>query len=185
MKKHLKMLPVMIYPYIYMVCLILVFLLGGVVGSDLVNEYGVLILLGIGVIVNLYSVVIVIAYLVQAIRGKLDSREMTALTMIIKLVQIPAYVIHFAIGLVGMVLSIWGIGFIIWAILIDILTIFLTGLVGTSAGISCCKDKVLSKGGATLYSFLCFIYCIDVIASIVYFFKVRKAHKLGMADTNF
>lgn len=179
MKKHIKMLPVMIYPYIYVVCLIFVFSLGGVIGADLVNEYGFLILCVMAVVINLYSVVIVMAYLIQAIRGKLNSKELITLTMVVKLVQIPAYVVHFVIGLIGMVLSVWGIGFVIWAILIDLLTIFLTGLIGTSAGISCFKDTVLSKREAMLYSFLCFIYCVDVIDCIVFFFKVRNANKNG------
>lgn len=178
MKKYLKMLPVMIYPYIYMVCLILFFGLLNTVDIDTFNEYGIWGVLAVAVLVNLYAVVIVIIYLVQAIRGKLDSKELTKLTMVIKLVQIPAYIIHFMLGLVGLILSIWGIGFIIWAILIDLLSIFLSGLVGMSAGISCYKEKTLSGGAAFLYSLLSFIYCIDVVSSIVFFCKVRKAYRL-------
>lgn len=94
-------------------------------------------------------------------------------------VMIPAYVIHFILGMLGLMMSIWGIGFILWAVVIDLITIFLTGLVGMSAAICSCKDKVLSKKGAVWYSFLSFIYCIDVITALVGFFIVRKAYKAG------
>ena len=72
-------------------------------------------------------------------------------------------------------MSVWGIGFIIWAIVIDLVTIALSGLVGVSAAISASKEKTLSNNDPLIYGVLSFIYCIDVFAAVIYNSKIKKA----------
>ena len=115
--------------------------------------------------------------MVQACRGKYTARELTKMTMIFKLVQIPAFLFHFLIGAMGLLMSVWGIGFIMLAILMDVLSIFLTGMVGIGAAIACAKQKALSKGGAVIYAILNFIFCVDVVSSIIYFIVIRQRSK--------
>lgn len=119
MKKYLKMLPIMIYPYIYIICL------------------------------GLY------VFACSQFSG----------------VDVQAY------GSLGLLMSVWGIGFIMLAILMDVLSIFLTGMVGIGAAIACAKQKVLSKGGAVIYAILNFIFCVDVVSSIIYFIVIRQRSK--------
>lgn len=177
MKKYLKMLPIMIYPYIYIICLVLyVFACSQFSGVD-VQAYGSLALLAAAVICNLYCLFMIIANIVQACRGKYTARELTKMTMIFKLVQIPAFLFHFLMGAAGLLMSVWGIGFIMLAILMDVLSIFLTGMVGIGAAIACAKQKALSKGGAVIYAILNFIFCVDVVSSIIYFIVIRGRSK--------
>ncbi len=134
--KYLKMISVILYPYIY------VFILAGFLMfmSSLPEDYNDAAMLGlliVAVIYNLYSLVIVIVNAVQGARGKVTARQAARMNLIIKGIQIPAYIMHFIPGFIGLALSVWGIGFILWAILIDLLT-------GISS-IDCCIR--MRKGG--------------------------------------
>ena len=42
------------------------------------------------------------------------------MNLIIKGIQIPAYIMHFILGFIGLAMSVWGIGFLLWAVLIDL-----------------------------------------------------------------
>ena len=72
--KYLKMIPVIIYPYIYVLILAVFFLFVGVLPED-TTDISLLVLLIIAVIYNLYSFVIVIVNAVQTARGKLESPD--------------------------------------------------------------------------------------------------------------
>ena len=130
--KYLKMIPVIIYPYIYVLILAVFFLFVGVLPED-TTDISLLVLLIIAVIYNLYSFVIVIVNAVQTAKGKLTAGQAARMNLIIKGIQIPAYIMHFILGFIGLAMSVWGIGFLLWAVLIDLLTIlpffFLSGMV--------------------------------------------------------
>ena len=111
----------------------------------------------------------------MAVKGNYNAIELVKMNMIIKLVHIPAYIIHFLLGMLGLLASVWGIGFILWAIIIDLVTIGLTGMVGISACICCRKEGLLTKSMSLLYAFSSFIYCVDVVSAIVFFVKVKKS----------
>lgn len=111
----------------------------------------------------------------MAAKGKYKAVSLARMNMIIKLVHIPAYLLHFAIGIMGLLLGIFGFGFIFWAILIDLLTIGLSGMVGISACVSARKEGLISKSAAVLYAFMSFTYCVDFIFAIVLFVKSRKS----------
>lgn len=70
--KYLKMIPVIIYPYIYVLILAVFFLFVGVLPED-TTDISLLVLLIIAVIYNLYSFVIVIVNAVQTAKGKLTA----------------------------------------------------------------------------------------------------------------
>ena len=72
--KYLKMIPVIIYPYIYVLILAVFFLFVGVLPED-TTDISLLVLLIIAVIYNLYSFVIVIVNAVQTARGKLTAGQ--------------------------------------------------------------------------------------------------------------
>ena len=171
--KYLKMIPVILYPYMYMVIL-------GIYGgftNALPDDYSNFALLGlfiVAVVYNVYSLVIVIVNAVQGARGKMTAREAARMNLIIKGVQIPAYILHFIMGLIGLALSVWGIGIILWALLIDLLTILLTGISSIGCSIRMRKEGLLSTAAAILMGIGCFIYCADLVIAIVYVVKARK-----------
>lgn len=174
--KYLKMIPVIIYPYIYVLILAVFFLFVDVLPEDTtdISLLVLLVLLIIAVIYNLYSFVIVIVNAVQTARGKLTAGQAARMNLIIKGIQIPAYIMHFILGFIGLAMSVWGIGFLLWAVLIDLLTILLTGISSIGCSIRMRKERLVSLPGAIFMGIGCFIYCADVAIAIVYVVKARK-----------
>ena len=171
--KYLKMIPVILYPYIYMFILAVFRAFMDALPEDY-NVIAVVGLLAVAVIYNVYSFVIVTVNAVQGARGKMTAREAARMNLIIKTLQVPAYILHFMMGLVGLALSVWGIGFILWALLIDLLTILLTGISSIGCSIRMRKEGILSSTAAVLMGIGCFIYCADLVIAIVYVVKARK-----------
>ena len=171
--KYLKMIPVIIYPYIYVVILAVFLVFLNVLPSDY-NDAASLGLLIVAVIYNLYSFVIVVVNAVQCAKGKMTARQSARMNLIIKSIQIPAYIIHFILGFIGLAMSVWGIGIILWAILIDLLTILLTGISSIGCSVRMRKEGILSTAAAILMGIGCFIYCVDVVIAIVYVVKARE-----------
>ena len=153
--KYLKMIPVIIYPYIYVLILAVFFLFVGVLPED-TTDISLLVLLIIAVIYNLYSFVIVIVNAVQTARGKLTAGQAARMNLIIKGIQIPAYIMHFILGFIGLAMSVWGIGFLLWAVLIDLLTILLTGISSIGCSIRMRKERLVSLPGAIFMG--CLLY---------------------------
>ncbi len=162
----------MFYPYIYMICVATFYYIDDV-ASELYEEASLGMFI-FAIICNLYMLIVVVVNLIRASKGKCNAIELVKLNMIIKLVHIPAFVFHFLLGMFGVAACLWGIGFVMWAILIDLLTIGLTGMIGLSASVSCRKEGMITKPMAFLYGFLSYIYCVDVISAIVFYVKLRK-----------
>ena len=171
--KYLKMIPVIIYPYIYVVILAVFLMFLNVLPSDY-NDAASLGLVIVAVIYNLYSFIIVIVNAVQCAKGKMTARQSARMNLIIKGIQIPAYLMHFILGFIGLAMSVWGIGFVLWAVLIDLLTILLTGISSIGCSIRMRKEGLVSLPGAVFMGIGCFIYCVDVVIAIVYVVKARK-----------
>ena len=98
-----------------------------------------------------------------------SARSMAMAGMTVKLLQIPAYVLWF---LVGMIL----IAFMgpILTLLVDVMTIALSGLVGLAAVIRCKREGILTGRQAILYGILQFIFCVDVFSAIILYQKTIK-----------
>ena len=167
------MIPVILYPYIYVVILA-VFLMFMNILPENYSDAALLGLLIIAIIYNLYSFIIVIVNAVQTAKGKLTARQAARMNLIIKGIQIPAYIMHFILGFIGLAMSVWGIGIVFWAILIDLLTILLTGISSIGCSIRMRREGILSTAAAILMGIGCFIYCADVVIAIVYVVKTKK-----------
>lgn len=171
--KYLKMIPVIIYPYIYVLILAVFLLFVGILPEDYTGAAPIGLLI-VAVIYNLYSFIVVIVNAVQTARGKMTARQAARMNLIIKGIQIPAYIGHFILGFIGLAMSVWGISFLLWAVLIDLLTILLTGISSIGCSIRMRKERLVSLPGAIFMGIGCFIYCVDVVIAIVYVVKARK-----------
>ena len=97
--------------------------------------------------------------------------------MITKCVQIPAYIFHFIVGVFSLMLSIWGIGFLIFVIVVDLLTIILSGILAIGCVLKVKKQGVIQSGTAVLGIIGSFVYCVDVAVAIWLFVKAKKLEK--------
>jgi len=161
-----------LYPYYYMLVIAVPLILaGGMEGFDgesaFVSEIIVF-------LVNPISLGVLVADFVTNAKGHVPPEKLAKLNMIIKLVHIPAYIIHFVLGALGTLASIWGIGFVLWAIIIDLITIALTGTHMLSCVISIIKHKAANTAISVVAAILSYIYCIDVVVAIVYYVYIRN-----------
>ncbi len=168
MKKYIRMLPVILYPYAYLIIMLIY------IPFFSEKAYAFDVLKVIALTYNLYSLIIVITNAVQIARGRYTAHQAAKMNCVIKGVQIPAYMFHFLLAMLGGLLSVWGIGFILWAILIDILTIALTGINAIGCCIRMCKEGMISKGKSVFYALCSFVFCIDVVVAIILYIKAKK-----------
>ena len=129
---------------------------------------GVLYLFGLWLIAFISAVIICIWNMVN----KKNAVESARMNMIIKLVQIPAYLFIFATGLVCMItIFTMGISFVL--MLLDCASILLSGLVGVSAVKRNHDVGILSGNEMILHGILQFIFFADIISSIMVFRKSK------------
>ena len=98
---------------------------------------------------------------------------MALASMVLKLIQIPAYVTVFLLGCI-FAITIWLFAFVIVLFFLDCLTILLTGLIGLTASIRCAGEKRVSKGLCVANGILSFVFCADVVLAIIFYVKSRR-----------
>lgn len=110
-----------------------------------------------------------IAAVRNAVRGLTAKQNLT-----IKCVQIPAYVLNFAIAMIGVMMSVFGLPMIAWAIAIDFLSIVLTGISAIGCGRTLYKEGKIDRTSAIWTTIGSFVYCADVVIAIVWYCKGKK-----------
>lgn len=177
MKKYLLMVPLMIFPYAY-----LLFFIYMTYTSDAVYRlWGYTstsdIWFGIALVYLIYVIFIVFYNTIISGRGKYTAYESAKVNLFVKGIQIPAYIFHFVLGSMGICMGIWGLGFIIVSVIVDLGTILLTGISSIGCTIRMKKEKVLHTPAAIFMGIGCFLYVVDVVIAVVYFFMARKRNR--------
>ena len=170
-KKHPKLytplnLLITLYPYGYMLTILAVFLID--------EDAGILPFI---VFLVLHPIIWASLIMDFRVRKSVNCKTVSTLSMVNKLVHIPAYIFHFVMGLFGSLLSVWGIGFVLFAIIIDLITIAISGTFSLIATISLYKQKKITLPVAIAASIASYIYCIDLVAVIVVKIMVSNAEK--------
>lgn len=175
MKRFLSLLlPGALFPYVF-----LFFLFGVFRGFllDFIGENPFLILLWLG-IWFFVSLLANVAFLLLALGKQWSGKSLALISMVLKLIQIPAYVVIFLLGCV-FAITIWLFAFVIVLFFFDCLTILLTGLVGLTASIRCAGEKRVSKGLCVANGILSFVFCADVVLAIIFYIKSRRPISQG------
>jgi len=127
----------------------------------------------------LYLIIIYIAALICTtiffIRNILlhrDFIEILKINMIVKIIQIPAYIVLFLLGMLFLI-TIFTMGISVVLLVFNGMAIFLTGLIGLSGIIRCFFEKKLSLKNTVMYAIFQFIFVIDVIFCIIIYRKMR------------
>ena len=103
-----------------------------------------------------------------------DALSTAKTAMLIKLIQIPAYIMIFVLG-VAMTIAIWTIPFTIALFWIDCLCLFLTSLPVISSIICAVRHGTMKFQEVIWVIILQFVFCADVVASIIYYKKLKKS----------
>ena len=179
MKRYLKVLPVILYPYAYMIWF--AFLCVGsealekVMESEKIGAAAII----IGILYQFVVLADVIYTAVTTAVNQYTAFDVAKLNLVIKAWQIPAYLLHFVLGVAGSLMSVWGIGIVLFAIVIDLITILLTGSCAIGCVIKMKKQNVLTTPLAVLAAIGSFVYCVDVVVAIV---LVCVAKKISAED---
>ena len=170
MKKNLLLIPTLLFPYVIVFltfCIFTGFLMEEIFDGFFLN---ILLFLGEYVIVAFIGNII---YIIMTSHKKINPKSLLKTNMIIKLVQIPAYIIIFFLGLICM-LTIFTIPITVAYILFDFISISLTGLLGTN-GLSRIKDE---NGKVTIITLLKifsqYIFCVDVVVAVFAYISIRN-----------
>lgn len=170
MGKYIFLLPSALFPYsllfsIY--CIFSGFLMKSIFDN---NAFVLLFYLFAFFVIALIGDVI---FLVLSIKQKWDSNRVSFINMIIKLLHIPAYILFFVLGILSFI-TIFTFGFSIVFFIFDCLAIFLTGLIGIASIVRCYADGKISKSFLIINSLFQFIFCFDIISSIIIFIKSKS-----------
>jgi len=177
MKKYFLMIPLMIFPYAYLIFFTYMTYTSNAMDRLFDFHDGTDIWYGIAVEYLIYIIFIVFYNTIISGRGKYTAYESAKVNLFVKGIQVPAYIFHFVLGMMGCVMSVWGIGIIMVALIVDLVTILLTGISSIGCTIRMKKEKVLRTPAAIFMGIGCFLYVVDVIIAVVYFFMARKHSK--------
>ncbi len=173
MKDIIRLLPLIVFPYAYLILLIM-----AVYTPDVLE-------IGNGKMIAAIVIAYLIVTLASTIGGSIYAAKssmppLTAakLNFIVKAAQIPAYIFHFLLGLVGTVMSVWGIGFILFAVVIDLVTITLTGIHAIGCVVKVRRNGAVSLKAAVFAGICSFIYCIDLAAAFIIFKEIKNSKNM-------
>lgn len=176
LRKHPKLyvplnLPITLYPYGYMITIAFIFL----------TDYDFNGAVPYIVILALHPIIWALLIMNFRTMNVVNLKSVATLNMVNKLVHIPAYIFHFILGAFGSILSIWGIGFVLFAVIIDLMTIAISGTFSLAATIALYKQKKISLPLAIFAGIASYIYCVDVVAVIIVKIAASKATETSAA----
>lgn len=133
------------------------------------NAYPVLIAL---IVLYVTALVCSVAVFITSLVKKWNVQELLSINMVIKLIHIPAYLLIFFIGLACLI-TIFTFAISIVLMFLDGMTILLSGLIGLGGVIRSLRENKLSKRAAVIHGILQFVFCADIISSIIIYKTVK------------
>lgn len=118
---------------------------------------------------------------VNGIRKDWDALSLARNAMILKLCQVPAYVMIFVLG-IALAITLFTIPFAIGLFLLDCLTLCLTGFWTAAAAINAVRQGVCQSKEVLWIVLLQLVFCADVVATIVFYCKLRRSVEDQMAQ---
>lgn len=175
MKKYIQLLPTALYPYLIVA---LLWLLLGSSKSE-VRDYiwdkwfgnNAFVALGWILLVFFVGLLMGIVTLCVAVARKWSARELLKVNLILKCLQIPAYVCIFLCGL-AFAITIITIGVTLILVVLDCMGVVMTGLIGVAAMKQAKEEGIITKSEAVQNSLLSFLFCVDVYVAIQMYRRV-------------
>ncbi len=170
-KRFLLLVPSLLLPYLALGALDVIFIDHHIIG-DLFNGDAFLFLfcfLGICAVAFCLTVIAVALGLVKG----WDATYLAKTVMIIKCVQIPAYIAIFVLS-VMLFMSLLTIPFVLLLACIDACCIVMTGLMGSVSAVNAYRQGKCSKGTMIWTGISSYLYCVDVVMAIVFYVQLKK-----------
>ncbi len=181
MGKKLLFIPVVLYPYLVLLSALLFF--GGERFFKIPMDAGMISAFFIFVLSPSVVFWATIAILILCTKKRFRPGEMSKWVMIIKLVQIPAYIGVFVMGLFCFI-TIFTVAFSFLFFWADCFSILMTGVLGLSSIILDVKDKRAPLTAKTvILAILQFVFCADVVAAVIHYIEIKKAGQSQTGQT--
>lgn len=177
LKKMYACIPIILLPYTTVALIFLV-----ISGFFIDPEKQSLALFVLLFVLGIYilALICVVFYCIASHRKKISALEMAKLSMLIKIIQIPAFLLIFIFGIFSFITIFTMIYSVIFLIL-DVVSIVLTGIVGASAVRLNYNQGAINKREVVIYTLMQFVFCLDVIIAILVFTISRKYNKTKWA----
>ena len=132
----------------------------------------IIIFVAVGILCGILGI---ISSIICLVKGE-DPLAMAKTAMTVKLCLTPAYIILFGCGFVFFCGGIFTLAFLIAIIVADYCVLLITGLFNTLSILRAVQDGKTSLKGNVRYILLQLIYCADVVASILFYRKLKKLY---------
>jgi len=169
MKRFALLLPALLFPYgiaFVMYCIFSGFLMERVFRN---NAFVCLLFLGVFWIAALACTVLFCA----AVRAQPPAGlELARASVRLQLIQIPAYLAIFLLGLLCM-FTIFTAAISAVLLLLDGMSLALSGLVGVHAVRRCRAERILTAKESAFAAAFQFVFCANVVCSVLLFFRAK------------
>lgn len=155
----------MLYPYAYLPFLGVALLMAeNGCNMDYVFGGGIV----FGIFVHILAFVTGVYNSVITAQGRYTADTAAKMNLITKLVQIPAYLLHFTLGCMAFFMSVWGIGILLFVLAADLFAISFTGISAIGVSVLLYKQGICTKKTAILGGICSFVFIADIVVAIWY-----------------
>ena len=173
-------LPALLLPYVFLFCLFTLFLSTDADFFETVMESvfhgdGIFLILVV-VLYCLIAMALSIVGCIVALCKKWDALSMAKFAMIMKLVQIPAYLVIFVLS-VALVLAVITIPLAIVLYYVNCASLFLSGIWVVVAAINSLREGATEAKDVVWVMILQAVFCADVVASIIFYVNLKNKKK--------
>lgn len=112
-------------------------------------------------------------FIIFAIRNRWNALKLAKVAMVIKLIQIPAYIMIFVLGFIFM-FTIFTFVITLCLILVDCFILLLTGLLTTASVINAVRQGDVEFKEVVWVVILQTVFCADVIATVLFYRKLKN-----------
>lgn len=128
------------------------------------------------VVYAVFTTILCVAFSLVSICKKYDALQLVRLALIVKILQIPAHLTVFVLGVL-LLITIFTFPFAIGLFFMSGLSLFLTGILVTASLFNSVKQGFLKSNQVILIGALQFVFFADVITAFIYYKKLKKLRK--------
>lgn len=172
------LLPAAVFPYVPPVCLWILMHADRIM--ETVFQSNGFLLLGACLVLLLIALVCAVVYFVCSIRGRWDALALAKTALVIKLIQIPAYILAFILGAVC-ALSVFTVPFTVAFLVFDGVSLLMTALAAISSVTAAVREGKTTLRRSVWVILLQFVFCADVVAAAVFYQKLKNGGLLPAA----
>lgn len=167
MKKNILPILQLIFPYLYILFLILTRDNSSNVWLRILSAYGL-------IVVGIFIPNMIYAFILAA--KKESSSQLLFWAMLLKLCNIPIYIFIFMFGTLAAILP---LGFLLipFLVIFDYIMLLPSTMYGISGIIQARREGKITIETAVINGILHFFFCLDVISAIIMFRKVKSIAK--------